>query len=642
MKKTTKLKMFLGATTLLVLLFTGCPHLNGGTPQTESEETSINVTFENNFDSERWTTNGLSAEVIENDPVFAKWPQYGDALIDTHGKVLKLSTYDNNSNHTGKSSLTIQKIYVSEASALSFDYKCDLLNWTNPKDGILHQNFFRVFLDDGATPAFEAVGNGQMWQNASIILSPGNHTVQFISSSDDGWYSKGLTNATYLDNITLVPNTIASVDIYPKGLQETYVNGDSIQFTAKALRSDGSVISGKSVSWDSNGGSIDSNGLFTPGSSTGTFTVTATIDGVTTSNETVKVHGVNYLLDSVTINGHTFTGNITYNTERTARSNTNNITFYDPTPADSYFTADGFFVLKGHANNTCVFVAVLKDDGDDTTNKEQTQDYPYQTSYLFKPGDFESRIWLRFGDGDYQIGITEATAEFNEDYDDYEGATKNVTWTYEPGTFTWLGVKNQTGLNYSADDSAFLMPSANCQCDDFLVTNAFNAVMAELPSNATLGQKLQALYDWEARRSHYDYVSFKTASTTKRKRQDDVHVIKYGMCVCEGYADLDTAFARLLGIKSAFQWSAYHNHDWTELYYNNQWKMVDITWDDPSEEGSVDKNPTAENYKYFLINPDDESHASKVSTKDEAGNIIKAAEYDRLTEYYRSAGGSNN
>lgn len=592
--------------------------------------TSLDQNFEDNLDSEAWTLAGLSSEVIEKDPVFAKWPQYGDALIDTHGKVLKLSTYNTTSNITGNSSLTIQKITVSEESALSFDYKCDHLDWID-NTGIYHKNYLRVFLDYNETPSFEAFGNGQMWQNASIILSAGTHTVQFVSGTDDGWYAGGLTNATYIDNITLSPNTIDSVDIYPKGLQETYVNGDTIQFTAKALRSDGSVISDKDVFWTTTGGSINIDGIFSPGSMNGIFTVTATIEGKSASNETVKIHDSDYLLDPVTINGHTFTGNITYNKERTARSNTKNITFSDPTPADTYFSTDGFFVLKGHSKkdpdsgkDTYVYVAILKDDGDDSTNKEQESGYPYQTDYIFKPGDFESRIWLRFGDGKYHIFITEASATFYEDYDGYEGAFKNCKWSGEADSFTWLEVINNTGLNYSADDCAYLMPSAYCQSDDFIISNAFNGILSELPPDATLGQKLQALYDWEARRSHYDFVSFITSSTTRRKRQDAVHVLKYGMAVCEGYADLYTALVRHLGIKSRCQYSAALNHEWTELNYNGAWKMVDITWEDSygdSVAENIEKMPTAENYNYFLINPQAASHSPN----------------DNVTEYYRSA-----
>ena len=587
--------------------------------------TSIDQNFENNLDSESWNLTGLSSEVVEKDLVFAKWRQYGDALVDTHGKVLKLSTCIGEGNNLacGKSSLTIQKITVSEESALSFDYKCDLLDWIDDT-GIYHKNYLRVFLDYNEKPSFEAYGNGQMWQKASIILSPGTHNVQIVSGTDDGWYAGGLTNATYIDNITLAPNTIAYVDIYPKGIQDTYVGGDTIQFTAKALRSDGSVIPEKDVSWSSTSGSI-SNGLFTPGSTTGTISVTATIDGKSASNDSVKIHDTNYLAEPVTINGHTFTGKITP-IDNVTRTNTNKITFSDPTPKYSNFETDGFFVVKGTAKDTCAFVRVVKLDDDDSTSNEYDWNAKYINYYIFRPGDFEQRIWLRFGDGDYDVAIFEASIDFYEDYDDYEGAYKYASWAgdKDPGSYTWFHVRNKTTFNQSPDDCTYLLPSYYIQCDDFLITNAFNAVMAELPEDATLGQKLQALYDWESRRSHYDYVSFTTTSTDKRKRQDAVHVLKYGMGVCEGYADLYTAFARLLGVKAAYQSSAKLNHAWTELYYKGQWKMVDVTWDDsfgnPVEE-NVEKYPTAENYRYFLIDPKDASHAPN----------------DNVTDFHRSA-----
>ena len=657
MKKTTKSKKFIGAAIFLALLLTGCSSPAGGGGDTGGHQDYTDYSVSeidanslyyihkdshsdsdgNVFQDPNWEIEkeGLFAEIIDVDPIFSKYPQYGDALVDTHGKVLKLATHtttttfeDTDNVNVGNSAIIIKNITISEESALSFDYKCDLFYGYG--NGELHLSYLRVYIDNKA--AFEAYGSGQMWQNGSVILAEGTHTVVFIVQTD-GWWNTGITNAAYIDNITIAPNTIDSVEIYPKGLQETYVNGDKIQFKAKALRSDGSIISGKSIIWDTTGGTIDEDGLFTPGSTSGTFTVTATIDGKTASNETVKVHGSNYLTDPVTINGHTFTGNIT-KINNVSRSDTNNIRFYDPSPIYSNFKADGFFVLKGHANNKSVCVAVFKKDDDDTTNLEwENPDYPYKEYIEFKPGDFESRIWLRFGDGDYEIFITEASINYYSDYDGYKGASYGTwNWSGAADTFTWLHVKNETGLTYSADDSAFLMPSSNCQCDDFLISNAFNSVMAELPENATLGQKLRALYDWEAKRSHYDFVSFTDTSTTKRKRQDAVHVIKYGMCVCEGYADLYTAFARLLGVKSAFQWSNYWCHDWTELYYNGEWKMVDLTWDDPSANMSTNKNPTAENYWYFLIDPDDASHAKR----DSEGNTIEPYQYDRVTDYSRS------
>lgn len=644
MKKSKITKMFIEAIILSsTLLLTGCPSPLGNEGGPETPHTKSNI-----FENDDWeiTYDGLCAEIIDKDPVFAKWEQYGDALIDTHGKVLKLASHttttdfsDGNSKNVraGISAVTIHGIEVSEESAISFDYKCDLFCGYG-EDKTFHKNYLKVFIDNNSTPSFEAYGYKQMWQNASVILSEGQHSVKFVAGTDDTWYRYDITNAAYIDNITVAPNTIESVEIYPKGLQETFINGDKIQFSAKALRSDGSVIPDKNVTWTATGGNIDNNGLFSPGTETGTFTVTAVIDGKTASNKTIKVHSADYLTEPVTINGYTFTG-YTKNLDNVARADTNNITFSDPTPKYSNFTTNGFFVLKGTAKNTNPRVFIRKQgEGALTPNNEYNPDYPYQADIILPSGDFEQRIWLRWGNGAYDVWVEEANVTFYESYDGYEGAWLSWYLPRNAGESTYFYVENKSDFNYSTEDCAYLMPSDNCQCDDFLISNAFNAVIAELPENATLGTKLRALYDWEARTSHYDYVSFTTTSTSKRKRQDAVHVLKYGMGVCEGYANLYTAFARLLGVKAAFQDSANLCHSWTELYYNDEWKMVDVTWDDPSEEMSTDKNPTGENYLYFLIDPEDVSHAKL----DNEGKTISPAEFDNVTDYSRAANRSND
>ena len=271
--------------------------------------------FSQNFDEEldgNWSVNGLSASVIESDPIFAEWAQYGDALEDSHGKVFKLSTYDG--SRTGDSLLKISNISNSVNSAISFDYRLDL--WTS--------NSFTVYVDD--EEKYSTTGYGEGWRKGSIYLSAGNHTVEFKADSD-GYYLPSLRNAVYLDNISLVPDTTESVGIYPKGNQETFVNGNTIQFTANALRSDNSIRSDRDVSWSCTGGTITQDGLFTPGSASGTYTVTASVDGKQASNSTVIVHGENYLEDSVTINGTTFTG---YNGSTTSFDTLSKYLFFQP------------------------------------------------------------------------------------------------------------------------------------------------------------------------------------------------------------------------------------------------------------------------------------------------------------------------
>ena len=595
--------------------------------------TTINQNFDSTLDSDMWICSGIYAQIVQEE---GKWSQSGDALIDTHRKVLQLATYieKDNNQRGGDSSLLIYKIKVTEESALSFDYKCDLAKGTY--DGKEYKPTFKVFVDDATEAVFEESGYGQLWKNASVVLSPGIHSIKFSAITDSWYHFDGISNSVFIDNITLAPNKIDSVDIYPKGLQETYIGGFPIQFSAKALRSDGSVLNGKNINWTATGGTIDNNGKFTPGAAEGIFTVTATIDGIAASNQNIKIHGVDYTADPITINGHTFTGKITVPQDIAPQNiNTNKITFETPTPQYFNFTADGFFVLKGYADNTYVDIFIRKKGDDALINNQYNPDYPYQTYYVFAPGNFEERIWLRYGDGDYDIYITERQINYNDDYDGYEGAMMSYApYTWEAGIQTFLTVTNKTDLDWTPEDCAYLLPSYVCQSDNFIVSNAYYAVMAELPENASIGQKLQALYDWVININHYDFVSLEDG---KRKKQDAAHVVQYGMSVCEGYANLYTALARLAGVKSAYQTSAQLNHGWTECYYKGQWKMVDATWDDPSDETVTESIPNAGNYSYFLIDPKDSSHAGEDGSFDNKTDFSRSIVSQKNTnelEYY--------
>lgn len=539
--------------------------------------TEINQNFESNLDTTAWIGAGFSAFVIDKDPVYSKWVQYGDALTDIHGKVFKLGTYEN--DKPGDSSLKINKIKVEEESALSFDYKCDLWPAT----------YLCVYIDNSTEPAFKSTGNRTIWQKGSVVIPAGTHSIKFASYKTSSTYSKDLTNAIYLDNITLAPNKIASVDISPKGLQETYAGGDTIQFTAKALRSDGSEISGKEVTWSATDGSIDEKGVFTPGSSSGTVTVTATIDGKSASNQTVKVHGTDYLYDSVTLNGKEFKG---YKPARTTSISTTNIKFTGL--QSKSFSADGFFVLSGTATEDFQ-VEITKGS--------------YKTYYFIPKGNFAQRIWLRFGEGSYTIFIAESSGfSYFSPSGNYQGDLSGFGSykTSGPTTCT-LNVTN-TNNSLSADEACLLLPSSWCQCDDFRITNAVNGIMAELPENATVGQKLQALHDWEIHRMYYDYDSFNYPK--RRKAQDALHVLLYNMGVCEGYANLFTALERVIGVKGTVVCAQYNAHAWNNTYYNGSWLLLDSTWDDPSADDKLDKQPLLENYTYFLLTKSQDSQTS--------------------------------
>ena len=238
-----------------ILIFTGCEFFPGSGSSNANLEPleEISMTFDEKLDSRMWSATGYFSKIIDSDTWLAQFPQYGDALTDTHGKIYQLGTYESwDAGKYGESFLKIKKISVAETSALSFDYRCDLLEY-DPEDYGHYANYFAVYIDDSSKPAFSVKGQNLVWKKASVLLSPGEHSVTFAAKFQDSVNpicDTSLTNSVYLDNITLAPDKIASVDIYPKGLQETYVGGNTIQFSARALRSDGTEISDKNVIWN--------------------------------------------------------------------------------------------------------------------------------------------------------------------------------------------------------------------------------------------------------------------------------------------------------------------------------------------------------------------------------------------------------
>ena len=108
MKITTKSRLFFEAI-LLTLLISGCSLPVTGTRKDQSftdydvskiDANSLYYIHKNSqtnngiFGNSNWTEqyDGLEAKIIDNDLAFEQWPQYGDALVDTHGQVIKLST----------------------------------------------------------------------------------------------------------------------------------------------------------------------------------------------------------------------------------------------------------------------------------------------------------------------------------------------------------------------------------------------------------------------------------------------------------------------------------------------------------------------------------------------------------------------
>ncbi|MBR6198857.1 MAG: hypothetical protein IKQ61_01190, partial [Spirochaetales bacterium] len=422
------------------------------------------------------------------------------------------------------------------------------------------------------------------------------------------WYPSR-TDAIYIDNVSIVSNDIASVEITPRGTQQTYIGGHTIQYSANALRSDKSVIAGKSVSWSvSGGGNINSAGLFTP-TTAGTFTVTATIDGKTDTG-TIVVHRTNSS-DAITLGNVTFTGVDNSTVTGSSLTNTSYITFDTAKmPAKMTFSADGYFPLVGtftpDSSYNAVYVSVEKDD--------------YNTKYILQ-GDFDTRIWLRFGPGVYTVKITNANCNFRTAIDGKQGAMTN--WSYSTG-YTTLTVTNTNTM--SAEDAMYLLPSHYVNHDDYRIQNIVADVTAQLPDGATTSDKLRALHDWETDFLYYDYGSIGDYSDNRR-HQESVWVLDNKTAVCEGYANLYAALARQIGVKVQYISSSIMNHGWNKTFFDNGWRLTDVTWDDPTTEPrdytNTEPLPYRENYSYFIIDGND-GHEEGTDAEADSGRGLQA------------------
>lgn len=378
--------------------------------------------------------------------------------------------------------------------------------------------------------------------------------------------TRALTDVVYIDNVTIAKDEIVFVEIYPKGLQETYVGGFPVQFKAVAMRGDRSVIpeSDLNINYSVTGnGSVDENGLFVPAKS-GYCTLKASVSKKTDNSSycyceksDIKVHGENYLNDLVIIADRTFTGRITSCTSSDLDSE--NIKYdYECTPKGERFNADGFFVLKGNTK-VPLFINIIKNDK--------------KSTYLVtKPGDFYKRIWLRYGPGEYRVEVCECPdlpVRHPKD-EKYKG---DVCGDYNGLIANLLTVTNTN--RFPESSATWLMPSDVAPSDSLIVSNVAHSILSNLPANASDGENLRAIHDWELYNLYYDYFSINHPN--QRKSQNADYVLKYRTGVCEGYYNLYASLVRQCGIKIKF-FCEYEklDHVWNQVYYNNDWYLVDV------------------------------------------------------------------
>lgn len=398
-----------------------------------------------------------------------------------------------------------------------------------------------------------------------------------ITSETAGSYYGVWAKNAAVDNYEVA---VCSYEITPKGVQNV-ISGNTIAYNLKMSFIDGTVENAVKE--------------FTP-KNTGKQTFTVEHEAINKDVE-VNVLSADYLTEPITYMGNTYKG-IDSSTMSGSTENVNidlTVPGLDTSnikataklevvyPDKNEFSADAFFPLKLKVNNpdTYQFMMITISNGTNTEN------YIYRGTG--EDGEINTRIWLRWGAGEYTVKLYDYDASYLswslEDYDNEKNKSEDGKVIYQGDNTAVANIfKNYPAVTFTVnntrdEDGTWLYPSNVIQADDINIMNKAADITYGLE---TAYDKAKAIHDWIVLNHFYDYDSFNTPNN--RKRQDAVAVMEYGMAVCEGYANLAAALIRNCGIEVKFISSISMSHGWNHVNVgtadNPDWRLLDCTWDD--------------------------------------------------------------
>ena len=124
----------------------------------------------------------------------------------------------------------------------------------------------------------------------------------------------------------------------------------------------------------------------------------------------------------------------------------------------------------------------------------------------------------------------------------------------------------------------------NNYLDEYFKVNSFNKTKATK-------KDIEKIHDFLIDKITYDVNYEKTSEITDSNKATGA--LFNGIALCSGYSDAFGLFLDRINVPN-FKINS-DEHEWTMVYYDNEWKHIDITWDDDE----VNKN---NNRNFFLIN----------------------------------------
>ncbi len=148
-----------------------------------------------------------------------------------------------------------------------------------------------------------------------------------------------------------------------------------------------------------------------------------------------------------------------------------------------------------------------------------------------------------------------------------------------------------------------------------------------------INQKVDEIYasiiteemtEYEKIKTIHDYIIEHTKYDVERNTNEDSKYLSYkaygplieGFATCNGYTDAMALFLTKMNIKNfkvatELMQENVSGHVWNAVYLNNEWKHLDLTWDDPVSEDGKDYLQ----HKYFLISSEELKNA-------DAGDVV--------------------
>lgn len=111
-------------------------------------------------------------------------------------------------------------------------------------------------------------------------------------------------------------------------------------------------------------------------------------------------------------------------------------------------------------------------------------------------------------------------------------------------------------------------------------------------------EKVKAIHDWLILNCVYNITAYNSGVYSKSDYSPSGPLL-YGTAICQGYAEAFSLMMSYAGIQcrvASGHVTTGGGHSWNEVFIENEWKSIDVCWDDPvPDTGGIYW------YKYYLL-----------------------------------------